>query len=208
MLYRSNLLNQFIEIAKESDPKESDVNITPMPVELDAIAPMQEIQSEQENSTDKQNSEESVGGTSTNTTEEIQTIQDQKESIKPEEKNTQLQKTSESGFRPSTVKPRALVSRSSFTSANEGSQEKETETQKRRGLDERVKVSIDAALDVLLTNLEHRDSQLHDMLRILFVRGDTNGDGVLTLDEFRDIVRTKVSLFPWGKKLLGDSPQL
>jgi len=54
---------------------------------------------------------------------------------------------------------------------------------------ELVVVDIDTILDVAIGILINRRAQVGDTLRRLFTEGDDNGDGVLSYDEFKAIIR-------------------
>lgn len=54
----------------------------------------------------------------------------------------------------------------------------------------RNKIDYDVLLELLVVEFEWVWAQLSEHLRSIFIRGDLNADGVLTLDEFTEILHT------------------
>ena len=60
-----------------------------------------------------------------------------------------------------------------------------------RGKKSTIVASVDSVLDVLVKTLMLRRQQVEENLKRLFTAGDDNGDGVLSYDEFLNIIQAK-----------------
>ena len=71
----------------------------------------------------------------------------------------------------------------------ESNQEGDDQEQEDHSQDIRVVADVDVCLEILIEILEIREKQIFNSLIRAFVDGDDNGDGILDIDEFTEIIK-------------------
>ena len=84
-----------------------------------------------------------------------------------------------------------VVMREAMMATSSSRKKGEKGGEKGRGNKSTIVASVDTVLDVLVKTLMLRRQQVEENLKRLFTAGDDNGDGVLSYDEFLNIIQAK-----------------